>query len=138
MKLFAKLLGRLVFIIILLSIGLTLFSLLTGDAPTITDIKGGYGLVKESSRSAYIAHRDTPDTPVIDSIVISYAVSGNIIAVKQAAVPAEDAKPDFTTYTYWLLDTATGEVFGPLADEAAFNEQSSQLDADKFDKWLGT
>ncbi len=138
MKLFSRLLGRLIFIIILFSIGLTVFSLVSGDQPALTPIKGGYGLVKESSRSAYIAHQDAPDTPVIDSIVISYATSGSIIAVKQTAVPDESAKPDFTTFSYWLLDTAAGHVYGPLADDAAFADKCAKLGAEDFGSWMGT
>lgn len=138
MKFLPKLLGRLILLAILFSIGLTVFSLLSDEKQLLTDIRGGYGLIKEGSRSAYIAHQDSPDTPIIDSIVISYATSNDIIAVKQTAVPEETAKPDFTTFVYWLLDTKTGRTYGPLADDTALAEQSTALGVTEFGDWLGT
>ena len=140
MKRIFKWLVRIIFIVILLGIGLTIYSLLAPPEPPATAIHGGYALMKESSRSAYIVRQtgDGNTVEVIPSIIISYAVNNTYIAAKQTEVPAsEDVKPDFTTYSYWLIDTASGEVFGPFYNEADFAAKCTELDL-SFDEWLGT
>ncbi len=140
MKRIFKWLGRIIVIIILLAIGLTVYSLLAPPEPPATAIRGGYALVKENSRSAYIVQQTESgkQDEVVPSIIISYAVDGDYIAAKQTEVPAsEDIKPDFTTYSYWLIDTAGGKIYGPIASEADFTAKCTELDL-SFEEWLGT
>lgn len=140
MKRIFKWLGRLIVIIILLGIGLTVYSLLAPPEPPATAIHGGYALVKENSRSAYIIQQTEggKQDEVVPSIIISYAVDGDYIAAKQTEVPAsEDVKPDFTTYSYWLIDTKDGKIYGPIDNEADFTTKCTELDL-SFEEWLGT
>lgn len=139
-KLFFKILGNTIVIIILLSIALTVYSVFGPKEDFTTPIMGNYAIVKESSRSAYIVNTkgQNPEIPVVESIVISYATSGKFIAAKQTAVPeTEDIKPDYTTYSYWLLNTADGQIYGPMFTEEEFNSQCQQLEL-SFAEWLGT
>ncbi len=138
-KLFFKLLGYAVLIIILLSIALTIYSVFGPKEDFTTPIKDGYAIIKESSRSAYIVNTksENPDRPVINSIVISYAVSGQYIAVKQTAVPeTEDIKPDYTNYCYWLIDTANGQIDGSFNSDDDFKAKCQELQLD-FNEWIG-
>lgn len=140
MKRFFKWLGRLAALIVLLAIALTVYSLLAPPELPITVIHGDYALVKESSRSAYIVRQASGEeaTEVVPSIIISYAMDGNYIAAKQTEVPANDEiKPDFTTYSYWLIDTKTGEINGPIYNEVEFEAKCDELEL-SFNKWLGT
>ena len=136
MKLFFKILGRSFVVVFLLSIGLTLFSLLAPENTDTKTISGDYALVKENSRSTYIINTQSGEQ-VIPSIIISYSDDQNFIAAKQTEVPSSDAKPDYTTYSYWLINTASREITGPLASEADFTALCSQYGL-TFDEWLGT
>lgn len=136
MKLFFKILGRSFAVVLLLSIGLTLFSLLTPDDTAAKTICGNYALVKENSRSTYIINTESGEQ-AIPSIIISYSDNQNFIAAKQTEVPPSDVKPDYTTYSYWIIDTAGGEITGPLVNEADFTAFCSQHNL-TFDEWLGT
>lgn len=130
---------RLICLIILLGIGLTVYGLIEPEDNGATPIVGGYQLIKESSRSAYIQHTtDSGDKEtVIPSIVISYSVSDNFIAARQTEVPeSADTKPDFTTFTYWLINTKTADCQARLSTEefaAACTEHNLS-----FNEWLGT
>ena len=138
-KLFFKILGYTILGVILFSIALTIYSLLTPQEDSATSIKGGYAIVKENSRSAYIINtKDGDDAqPVVDSIIISYATSGKYIAAKQAAVPeTEDVKPDFTTYCYWLINTDSGQVLGAFYTDEEFNAKCQELQLN-FTEWIG-
>lgn len=136
MKLFFKILGRSFAVVFLLSIGLTLFSLLAPEDTDAKTISGDYALVKENSRSTYIINTQSGEQ-VIPSIIISYSDDQNFIAAKQTEVPPSDVKPDYTTYSYWLINTTSGEITGPLAKEADFTAFCSQYGL-TFDEWLGT
>lgn len=139
MKTFFKILGRLVLVTIIFSIALTVYSLFTPDKDdSATPIINNYAIVKESSRSAYIVNTGVDaKTPVVDSIVISYATSGSFIAAKQAAVPeSEDIKPDFTIYCYWLIDTSSNRLYGPFTTDDDFAQQCVDLQL-QFGEWLG-
>lgn len=134
---FLKLLGRLIILVILLGIGLTVYGLIEPQEPLGTPIAGDYAIVKESSRSAYII-RQSDGQQVIPSIVISYAMSNHYIAVKHTEVPeTEDVKPDYTTFTYWLINSQTGELTGPIATEDDFNATAAELGL-SFNEWLGS
>ncbi len=136
MKLFFKILGRSFAVVFLLSIGLTLFSLLTPEDTAAKTICGNYALVKENSRSTYIINTKSGEQ-VIPSIIISYSDSKDFIAAKQTEVPPSDVKPDYTTYSYWFINTTSGEITGPLADETDFTAFCTQHNL-LFDEWLGT
>lgn len=138
-KLFFKILGYIVLIIILLSIALTIYSVFGPKEDFTTPIKDGYAIIKESSRSAYIVNTKSAnkDEPVINSIVISYAISGQYIAVKQTAVPeTDDIKPDYTTYCYWLIDTANDQISGSFNSDEDFQTKCQELQLD-FAEWIG-
>lgn len=138
-KLFFKILGYTILIIILLSIALTVYSVFGPKEDFTTPIKDGYAVVKESSRSSYIVNTKAEDKekPVLDSIIISYAVSGKYIAAKQTAVPeTEDVKPDYTTYCYWLIDTDSGQVLGAFNSDEEFNAKCIELQLN-FNEWIG-
>lgn len=139
-KMFFKILGNTLVIVILLSIALTVYSVFGPKDDFTTPIMGNYAIVKENSRSAYIINSksEEPATPVVESIVISYATSEKFIAVKQTAVPeTDDIKPDYTTYSYWLLNTADGQLYGPLATDEEFNAKCQELELN-FQEWIGT
>jgi hypothetical protein len=144
MKLFFKLLGRVVVIVLLLSIGLTIYSLASDKESNTTTIIDNYALVKESSRSVYIirdnGNKNTANstTTIVESIIISYATDGDYIAAKQTAVPdSEEVKPDFTSFSYWLIDTAQDRIYGPFNNDADWGEKCTELGLN-FDEWLGT
>ena len=137
---FFKILGNTLVIVILLSIALTVYSLCGPKDDFTTPIMGNYAIVKENSRSAYIINSksEEPATPVVESIVISYATSEKFIAVKQTAVPeTKEIKPDYTTYSYWLINTADDQVFGPLTTDDDFNAKCQELELN-FQEWIGT
>ncbi len=120
-KMFFKILGNTIVVVILLSIALTIYSVFGPKEAYIIN-----------SKSA------TPETPVVESIVISYATSGKFIAVKQTAVPeTKEIKPDYTTYSYWLINTADDQVFGPLTTDDDFNAKCQELELN-FQEWIGT
>lgn len=139
-KLFFKILGYTVLAIIVFSIGLTVYSVFGPKEDFTTPIKNNYAIIKESSRSAYIANTGKgadPEKPVVESIIISYAVSGKYIAAKQTAVPeTEDIKPDYTSYCYWLINTEDGQVSGPFNTDEEFNDKCRELQLD-FAEWIG-
>lgn len=138
-KLFFKILGYTILAVILFSIALTVYSVFGPKEDFTTPIKDGYAIVKESSRSSYIINTKAADseTPVVDSIIISYAVSGQYIAAKQTAVPeTEDVKPDYTTYCYWLIDTNSGQVSGAFNSDEEFNAKCLELQLN-FNEWIG-
>lgn len=139
MKKFFKILGHLILLTIVFSIALTVYSLVSPDTDeSLTQILNNYAIVKESSRSAYIVNTGVdPKTPVIESIVISYATSSGYIAVRQTDVPEdENTKPDFTTYCYWLIDTSSNRIYGPLATDDDFAAKCQELQL-QFGEWLG-
>lgn len=127
---------RLVILVILLGIGLTIWGLIEPQDDGGTPILSSYQLVKENSRSAYI-ERIGDKEPVIPSIVISYSTCDGYIAARQTEVPAtDDIKPDFTTFTYWLIDTKTGSSQAQLSTDD-FNNFCTEHSL-TFDEWLGT
>ena len=139
-KMFFKILGNTIVVVILLFIALTIYSVFGPKEDFTTPIMANYAIVKENSRSAYIINSKsaTPETPVVESIVISYATSGKFIAVKQTAVPeTKEIKPDYTTYSYWLINTADDQVFGPLTTDDDFNAKCQELELN-FQEWIGT
>lgn len=134
---FLKLLRWLLVLLVLAGVGLTVYGLVEPNGQPGTPILGDYALIKENSRSAYIISRSDGQT-VIPSIVISYAVSGDYIAVKRTEVPeTADVKPDFTTFTYWLIDSQTNEITGPIATDEEFNAAAGEHSL-SFTEWLGT
>lgn len=140
LKLPFKILGYALLLVIVLSIGLTVYSVFGPKEDFTTPILNNYAIVKESSRSAYIintAKGADAETPVLESIIISYAISGKYIAAKQTAVPeTEDIKPDYTSYCYWLLNTENGQIIGPLSTEEEFADRCLMLQL-SFNEWIG-
>ena len=139
-KLFFKILGYTVLAIIIFSIALTIYSVFGPKEDFTTPIKNNYAIIKESSRSAYIINNSKgadPTKPVVDSIIISYAVSGKYIAAKQTAVPeTADIKPDYTKYCYWLINTEDAQVLGPFNTDDEFNSKCLELQLE-FKEWIG-
>lgn len=127
---------RLVMLVIVLGIGLTIYGLVEPQDNTGTTITRNYQLVKESSRSAYIV-RQSDDMVLVPSIVISYSVCGDYIAARRTDVPETDAdKPDFTTFTYWLINTKTNTTQGPISAEDF--DTACADNSLTFAEWLGT
>lgn len=127
---------RLVVLAVVLGIGLTIWGLVEPQNNHSTHITRDYQLVKESSRSAYIM-RKSDNLVLVPSIVISYSVCDDFIAARRTDVPETDAaKPDFTTFTYWLIDTKNNTTQGPLTEDA-FNEACTAHNL-TFSGWLGT
>lgn len=128
--------GRLICLVVLLGIGLTVYGLIEPEDNGATPIIGNYQLVKENSRSAYI-QRISDQEVVIPSIVISYSTCDDFIAARQTKVPeSADTKPDFTTFTYWLIDTQSTDVQSELKAEE-FTAVCTEKNL-AFEKWLGT
>lgn len=127
---------RLIILMVALGIGLTVYGLIEPEDNGGTRITRDYQLVKENSRSAYIM-RESDNLVLVPSIVISYSVCDNYIAARRTDVPeTTDTKPDFTEFTYWLIDTKNNTTTGPLTDEdftAACTKNKLS-----FDTWLGT
>lgn len=127
---------RLIMLVIVLGIGLTIYGLVEPQDNHVTHITRNYQLVKESSRSAYIV-RQSDDMVQVPSIVISYSVCDDYIAARRTDVPETDAdKPDFTTFTYWLIDTKNNNTQGPLSAED-FDAACADNNL-TFSGWLGT
>lgn len=127
--------ARLFCLVVLFGIGLTIYGLVEPQDDGTTTISADYQLVKESSRSTYI-RRISDQEIVVPSIVISYSTCDDFIAARQTKVPeSTDNKPDFTTFTYWLIDTDSNTVQSELATEdftAACTENNLS-----FEEWLG-
>lgn len=137
LKSFFGLLGRLLVLLVLIGIGLTVYGLIEPKDDRGTMIAEDYAIIKENSRSVYII-RQSDGTVIIPSIVISYAVNNGYIAVKHTEVPEDESvKPDFTTFTYWLLNSKLGSLTGPIATEKEFNQITAKLGL-SFNEWLGT
>lgn len=127
---------RLIILVVALGIGLTVWGLVEPQDTPGTTITRDYQLVKENSRSAYIM-RESDNLVLVPSIVISYSVCDDYIAARRTDVPETDAtKPDFTNFTYWLINTGDDTTQGPLsADEFSAACTENKL---SFDEWLGT
>ncbi len=128
--------GRLLCLIVLIGIGLTVWGLIEPEDDGTTPIVSNYQLVKENSRSVYI-RRISDGQTVVPSIVIYYSTCDDYIAARQTNVPeSADTKPDFTTFTYWLINTKTADCNAGLSADA-FADFCTDNNL-TFDEWLGT
>jgi hypothetical protein len=81
----------------------------------------------------------TADT-IVGAYVDQIAFNERYIAVQQVK-PTDRDNPDKSRddweISYYLLDTDTGDLLGPL-DEAAFQDACAQIDAEDFPQWIKT
>jgi hypothetical protein len=115
---------------------LLLFS--RGFGPGIEDfsakLAGEYWLNRNSAHEIFISPEVwSSATPVIPSKVIECAVDGNLILVKRQGLRRRNSGPNDTyeepapgVFDYWILDTQTPKVFGPMS-LAQFNAKRREL-----------
>ncbi len=105
---------------------------------------GGFGLAYEenltgpyavwatdtNSQAAIVQRDEDPDsssaTTVIDSMVFAYGWNKNFIIAKQHPNPENLTNIDISITHWFILETATGQVHGPLTEEA-FNTLRNEL-----------
>lgn len=129
--------------LVVLSLSL-LLSACSGAADwTYDGLPGGYEVWRTSSESISLC-LPSEDGPTAQDIVYSYV---DQIAFNERYIAAQQLKPmnsddlkkshDDWKLFYYLLDTETGDLLGPL-DEAAFQDACAKIDAEDFPQWIKT
>lgn len=129
--------------LVILSLSL-LLSACSGAADWRYDeLPGDYEIWRTSSESISLCQA-SEDEPCAQIIVYPYvdqiAFNERYIAVQQLKpTNSDDLKKsrDDWKRVYYLLDTETGDLLGPL-DEAAFQDACEKIDAEDFPQWIKT
>ncbi|MET0017959.1 DUF3997 domain-containing protein [Oscillibacter sp.] len=107
------------------------------------ELPGGYEIWRTSSESIALC-LPSEDGVTAQDIVFPYV---DQIAFNERYIAAQQLKPmnsddlkksrDHWKRVYYLLDTDTGDLLGPL-DEAAFQDACEKIDAEDFPQWIKT
>lgn len=129
--------------LVVLSLSL-LLSACSGAADwTYDELPGDYEIWRTSSESIALCLPSEEGTTAYDIIypyVDQIAFNERYIAAQQLKpMNSDDLKKSHDDWTlfYYLLDTDTGELLGPL-DEAEFQDACAQIDAEDFPQWIKT
>jgi len=78
-------------------------------------------------------------SPVVDSYVTSFCYNENFIAVRRLDIGDRKIEEiDFEEAEYYLIDAVNGSVFGPFAEEEAFQAVCEQQKAGLLGEWIDT
>ena len=97
-----------------------------GHSDFSADLAGDYKLHRSSAHQVMISPDGwSSDTPIIPTKVLECAVDRHLILAKRQGLKRRSPnnpndtyeEPDPTVIDYWILDTSTPQVFGPMSED---------------------
>lgn len=124
-------------------IALVLFAICTeeDDSETVK-LPNNYSITKYDYRDVRMELTTTTEDgevleTVIEPLIIAYSIYSDFVAVKVVPVPeSSDVSPNFSDYSYYIIDTTKPYVYGPL-DEDVFPVKCEQLGNLQYEDWFG-